>query len=123
MADAAFKFLALLSFLIAVVATMPGQAGTETSSVAAGQSDSGPFPPPPPRHEVRLEKSVMVKMRDGVGRSTDIYFPEGAGDRLPVIRLRTPYNKNALRVQSAAAQQRGRRVPRPSVRDHLAHHE
>jgi len=35
----------------------------------------------------------MVPMRDGVKLSTDIYFPEGAGDELPVILIRTPYNK------------------------------
>ncbi|HJO05069.1 MAG TPA: CocE/NonD family hydrolase, partial [Acidobacteriota bacterium] len=38
--------------------------------------------------------SIMVPMRDGVELSTDLYFPEGAGDKLPVILLRTPYDKN-----------------------------
>jgi putative CocE/NonD family hydrolase len=32
-------------------------------------------------------------MRDGVGLATDLYFPEGAGDRLPAIMIRTPYNR------------------------------
>ena len=39
----------------------------------------------------------MVPMRDGVRLSTDLYFPEGASGRLPVILIRTPYNKNGYR--------------------------
>ena len=54
----------------------------------------------PPKYPVRLEKSVMVPMRDGVRLSTDIYFPEGAGGRLPVILFRTPYNKKNWRQPS-----------------------
>lgn len=45
------------------------------------------------QYKVRLEKSVMVSMHDGVKLSTDLYIPEGAGDKLPVILIRTPYNK------------------------------
>jgi len=37
----------------------------------------------------------MVPMRDGVRLATDIYFPIGAGDKLPVILMRTPYDKRA----------------------------
>jgi len=42
----------------------------------------------------------MVPERDGIKLSTDIYFSEGNGDRLPVILMRTPYNKNAWREKS-----------------------
>jgi len=52
---------------------------------------------PAPRYKVRIEKSVMVPMRDGVKLSTDLYFPDGAGDKLPVILIRTPYGKNRFR--------------------------
>jgi uncharacterized protein len=45
------------------------------------------------RYEVEVERDVMVPMRDGVRLATDIYRPRGAGDRLPVILIRTPYNK------------------------------
>eukprot|EP01045_Picozoa_sp_COSAG04_P027349 COSAG04_NODE_3982_length_2382_cov_1.501095_3_plen_197_part_00 len=57
---------------------------------------------PPPLHGVRLEKSVMVPLRDGVRLSTDLYFPElpeaGTAELpLPVCLMRTPYNKNTER--------------------------
>ncbi len=45
-------------------------------------------------YKVRVEKSVLVPMRDGIRLSTDLYFPEAAGQKLPVILDRTPYNKN-----------------------------
>jgi uncharacterized protein len=45
------------------------------------------------RYEVEVERDVMVLMRDGVRLATDIYRPRGAGDRLPVVLIRTPYNK------------------------------
>ena len=51
----------------------------------------GPF-------EVRLEKSVLIPMRDGTRLSTDLYFPVGAGDDLPTILFRDPYNKNTGRA-------------------------
>ncbi len=41
----------------------------------------------------RLDRSNMVTMRDGVKLSTDLYFPVGATGNLPVILIRTPYNK------------------------------
>ena len=40
--------------------------------------------------EIRKEGSVFVPMRDGVRLSTDLYFPEGAEGKLPVILVRTP---------------------------------
>jgi putative CocE/NonD family hydrolase len=52
---------------------------------------------PAPKYKVRLARSVMVPMRDGVKLSTDLYFPEGAGEKLPVILVRTPYNKKLWR--------------------------
>lgn len=61
------------------------------------------FPRPPAKYKVRLEKSVMIPMRDGVNLSTDIYFPENAGETLPVIVVRTPYNKNQFRVERSPA--------------------
>lgn len=43
---------------------------------------------------IRKEKSVFVPMRDGIRLSTDLYFPEGVEDKLPVIMVRTPYGKD-----------------------------
>ena len=61
------------------------------------QDSSDPISRPAPENEVRLEKSRMVPMRDGVRLATDLYFPEIPDARLPVILIRTPYNKNELR--------------------------
>ena len=44
----------------------------------------------------------MVPMRDGVNLSTDLYFPEGLSGRLPVILIRTPYDKTAKWVTPSA---------------------
>jgi len=52
------------------------------------------YPKPKGNYDMRVERSVKVAMRDGVKLSTDIYFPVGAGDKLPVILVRTPYDKN-----------------------------
>ena len=77
-----------MKFYVAILCAMP-------AILAAQQLDDGQgaFPPPEPRYEVRVERSVMVPMRDGVQLSTDLYFPVEAGDPLPVILIRTPYNK------------------------------
>ncbi len=61
---------------------------------ATATAQSGPIAPPTPRHQARLERSVMVPMRDGVRLSTDLYHPVGATGKLPVVLMRTPYNKN-----------------------------
>lgn len=64
-------------------------------------AQDGPLPPPRPRHEVRLERSVMMPMRDGVKLSTDFYWPVGAEGRLPVVLARTPYDKNPYHGRTA----------------------
>src|SRR5439155_8025099 len=51
----------------------------------------------------RVDSSVTVPMRDGVKLSTDLYFPVGVGDRLAVVLIRTPYNKNAYRRDNSIA--------------------
>ncbi len=49
------------------------------------------------RYEVAVAKDVMVSMRDGVMLATDVYRPARNGTpidgKLPVILMRTPYNK------------------------------
>ena len=64
---------------------------------AAPQDSSGPIQRPGSMNDVRLEKSHMVPMRDGVRLATDLYFPEIPDDKLPVVLIRTPYNKNTFR--------------------------
>jgi len=67
-------------------------------SPAAGQDFSG--------SPLQVEKNVPGRMRDGVSLYADIYRPE-ANDKVPVILMRTPYDKdtydrNSL-LRSAAA--------------------
>jgi putative CocE/NonD family hydrolase len=50
--------------------------------------------PAPIYKEIRLEKSILVPVRDGVRLSTDVYSPTGAQGPLPVVLIRLPYNKN-----------------------------
>ena len=52
-----------------------------------------------PLYAVRRERSVQVPMGDGVHLSTDLYFPEGAEGKLPVILIRTPYDKRKWRIE------------------------
>lgn len=60
---------------------------------AQAPNPNGPIPSPAAKYKITIQKDAMVAMRDGVRLATDIYRPEGAGDRLPVILMRTPYNK------------------------------
>ncbi len=69
-------------------------AGATPGQRASMQDSGGRILPPQGDYEVSVRRSIMVPMRDGVELSTDLYFPEGAGDKLPVILLRTPYDKN-----------------------------
>ena len=58
---------------------------------------------PEPRYKVRVEENVKITARDGIKLSTDLYFPVDAGSKLPVILIRTPYNKAPyLKPKSAA---------------------
>ena len=68
-----------------------------SSPLAFSQNSKPKYPLPGPKYKVRLEPSHMMPMRDGVRLSTDLYFPEGASGKLPVILIRTPYNKNGYR--------------------------
>jgi len=44
-------------------------------------------------YEIRPETGLMIEMRDGVRLATDLYFPDGATGKLPVVLLRTVYTK------------------------------
>ena len=46
-----------------------------------------------PRFATRVVRSVFVPMRDGVRLSTDFHLPLGHTGPLPVVLMRTPYNK------------------------------
>ncbi|MBM4185922.1 MAG: CocE/NonD family hydrolase [Gemmatimonadetes bacterium] len=66
-----------------------------TAVVLAAFAQAGPIAPPAARYQVRLDRSHPVPMRDGVKLSTDLYWPVGAGGKLPTVLMRTPYNKNS----------------------------
>ncbi|MGE0757066.1 MAG: CocE/NonD family hydrolase [Pirellulaceae bacterium] len=55
-----------------------------------------------PQFDVRVEKDVMVAMRDGVQLATDVYLPargdRASSDRRSVILTRTPYDKSGNRA-------------------------
>jgi putative CocE/NonD family hydrolase len=48
-----------------------------------------------PRFATRRMRSCFIPMRDGARLSTDFHIPLGAGLPLPVVLVRTPYNKNS----------------------------
>jgi len=51
------------------------------------------YPPFEPIYEVREERRHLLKMSDGTRLSTDLYFPITDQKKLPIILMRTPYNK------------------------------
>ena len=70
--------------------------------VAHGQQTIDHFGMPEPRYEIRMEPSVRIPMSDGVRLSTDLYFPVGASGPLPVVLIRTPYDKNRFRPERSS---------------------
>ncbi len=87
---------------------MRGCAFMITSVLAAAsgisRSTPGPYEKPSPRYEVEISENVWVPLRDGIRLSTDLHIPKGAGDRMPVIMIRTPYDKREHRRPTSAAQ-------------------
>jgi putative CocE/NonD family hydrolase len=59
-----------------------------------------------PEFEVTLDKSVMVRMRDGTKLATDVYRP-AAGAKFPVVLIRTPYGKDMLELKARFYARRG----------------
>ena len=78
---------------------------TGQPAAAMAQQPDGPFPRPAPRFEVTLERNLAVTMRDGVVLRADVYRPVGGSAKLPVVLMRTPYNKAAYHDNG---------VPRPA---------
>ena len=65
------------------------------SSPSAAQQPVARYPVPAERYTHRVERSILITARDGVKLATDLYFPVGAPEPLPVILIRTPYNKRS----------------------------
>jgi putative CocE/NonD family hydrolase len=55
---------------------------------------------PTPKYQVRIERDVPVRMRDGVKLATDLYIPLQDGrplsEKIPAVLQRTPYNKSGV---------------------------
>lgn len=47
-------------------------------------------------------KTFYVPMRDGVGLATDVYVPQKAGEKFPLILLRTPYSRKTPDMETSA---------------------
>jgi uncharacterized protein len=76
--------------------------------VASGLARTGFGQPPsadkpPARYAIDLREGIWIPMRDGVRLATDLYVPRDAGERLPVIMIRTPYDRRAHRRGDSAA--------------------
>ena len=65
------------------------------TSVSAQDSSVAPYPRPVGAHQVTVEHSIMVAMRDGVRLATDVYRPTDVSGALPTVLIRLPYNKSA----------------------------
>ena len=63
------------------------------TSVTAQGAPGAPYGRPAGAHEVDIERSIMVPMRDSVRIATDVYRPKGVAGPLPTILIRLPYNK------------------------------
>jgi uncharacterized protein len=48
---------------------------------------------------LRVEKNVMVPMRDGIELATDVWMPDGA-DPAPALLVRLPYGKDMISLYS-----------------------
>lgn len=85
-----FKYSALISIVALAV-----QSAASANASSAPANDVNTWPTS--RYQVNIEKSVMVPMRDGTKLSTDVYRPMRVQEKLPVIVIRTPYNKKPYR--------------------------
>jgi putative CocE/NonD family hydrolase len=76
--------------LVCALALGPSNRGLANSP----QPQPGTFEPPPAQYQVEVTKGLWIPMRDGVRLAADLYRPAGVEGRLPVILIRTPYNKD-----------------------------
>lgn len=82
---------------------------------APGSVSAGPIPFPEPRFGVVVERHQTVTMRDGARLSLDLYRPSGSIGRLPVILIRTPYNKDEYIEWSQVRHYQGRVAEAPET--------
>ena len=68
-------------------------AGMFALAILVGNTSAALLAAPGQASAVKVEKNVMASMRDGVRLSADIYLP-ATMDKVPIILVRTPYNKD-----------------------------
>ncbi len=56
-----------------------------------------------PKDAIFTRTEAMIPMRDGVRLHTRVYTPTGAGEKLPILLLRTPYGIGDLSSAQLAA--------------------
>ncbi len=73
--------------------------GETPAARSAGYDDRRPFlfDDLVPRFATRIVRAEQVAMRDGIRLSTDFHIPLGATLPLPVVLVRTPYNKRQFK--------------------------
>ena len=64
------------------------------AAAAAQANPNAPLALPRGVHPVTIDRAEMVAMRDGVRLATDVYRPADIQGKVPVIAIRTPYNKD-----------------------------
>ncbi len=87
---------------ILIILLLTGLGASSLFAAGKQQPMPGDFEKPAPEFDFRVEKSVTIPMRDGIGLSTDLYFPLNGEAKRPLVLLRTPYNKNAAGFVAAA---------------------
>ncbi|MGI0080068.1 MAG: CocE/NonD family hydrolase, partial [Nitrososphaerales archaeon] len=68
-------------------------------------------------HDILVERSLKVKMPDGVELLADRYYAKSDGDKDPIILARSPYGRNSIwGLSSRVVAERGYQVVVQSVR-------
>jgi uncharacterized protein len=74
-----------------------------TATPLIAQAPTDRFAPPPVENAYSVQKNVTIPMRDGVLLAADLYLPKTTSARVPVIVLRTPYNKDTYQGSTQPA--------------------
>ncbi len=86
-------------FFSIIIATGVLMMLVQVQAGAKEQPDSGPIPPPPPKYEISLKRSVMIPMRDGVEQlSRDKGQPHWFQIREAVVAAMKPYSRHGVYV-------------------------
>lgn len=81
-------------FLFVSLCITCSQVNAQTSWQRPKPADGSAFGLPKPAYQVRVSRSQMIPMRDGVRLSADIYAPVDSQSKRSVIYIVTPYGKH-----------------------------